>query len=396
MRQKSHQKKKHLNQNMQQSDNIRVILSGGGTGGHIFPAVAIANAIKVKMPDAEILFVGAKGRMEMEKVPQAGYPIEGLWISGLQRRLTTDNLLFPFKVISSLYKARKIIKLFKPDVVIGTGGFASGPTLRMASWLGIPTLIQEQNSFPGITNKMLASKADIICVAYEGMEKFFPESKIKLTGNPVRNDIEFNNNSRSAALKLYKLSEEKVTLLVVGGSLGARTINQSIQSGLEKLATANIQLIWQTGKAYAEQAADAVKDYQAKGIITLPFIKEMDKAYAAADMVVSRAGAIAISELCIIGKPSILVPSPNVAEDHQTKNALALSSRNAAILVKDSEAQTNLISAITELASDIEAQKKLSTNISAMAIMNSASQIAEYVIKLALKTNNQGVHVVEN
>lgn len=396
MRQKSHQKKKHLNQNMQQSDNIRVILSGGGTGGHIFPAVAIANAIKVKMPDAEILFVGAKGRMEMEKVPQAGYPIEGLWISGLQRRLTTDNLLFPFKVISSLYKARKIIKLFKPDVVIGTGGFASGPTLRMASWLGIPTLIQEQNSFPGITNKMLASKADIICVAYEGMEKFFPESKIKLTGNPVRNDIEFNNNSRSAALKLYKLSEEKVTLLVVGGSLGARTINQSIQSGLEKLATANIQLIWQTGKAYAEQAADAVKDYQAKGIITLPFIKEMDKAYAAADMVVSRAGAIAISELCIIGKPSILVPSPNVAEDHQTKNALALSSRNAAILVKDSEAQANLISAITELASDIEAQKKLSTNISAMAIMNSASQIAEYVIKLALKTNNQGVHVVEN
>lgn len=382
---------------MHQSDNIRVILSGGGTGGHIFPAVAIANAIKSAAPAAEILFVGAKGRMEMEKVPAAGYPIEGLWISGLQRRLTAGNLMFPFKVVSSLYKARKIIRSFNPDVVIGTGGYASGPTLRMASWLGIPTLIQEQNSFPGITNKMLASKAGIICVAYEGMEKFFPASKIRLTGNPVRSDIEFNTNSRAAALTHFNLSDNEITLLVVGGSLGARTINHSIHAGLRILSSANIQLIWQTGKLYATMAAKAVSEYNKKGIITMPFIKEMDLAYAVADIVVSRAGAIAISELCITAKPSILVPSPNVAEDHQTKNALALSTRNAAILVPDSEAPLNLISTITALASDLVEQKKLSTNISSMAMRNSAGQIAEHVFELALKyKNNKAVHVVEN
>jgi UDP-N-acetylglucosamine--N-acetylmuramyl-(pentapeptide) pyrophosphoryl-undecaprenol N-acetylglucosamine transferase len=379
-------RKNQLKQNMQQSDNIRVILSGGGTGGHIFPAVAIANAIKEAAPAAEILFVGAQGRMEMEKVPAAGFPIEGLWISGLQRRLTVDNLMFPFKVISSLYNARKIIKSFKPDIVIGTGGYASGPTLRMASWLGIPTLIQEQNSFPGITNKMLASKADIICVAYEGMEKFFPSAKIRLTGNPVRHDIEFNNNRKSEALKQFNLKDDKITLLIVGGSLGARTLNQSIHAGLRILATDNIQLIWQTGKAYADQAAKAVAEFEGKGIITLPFIKEMDKAYSAADIVVSRAGAIAISELCILGKPSILVPSPNVAEDHQTKNALALSTRGAAIMVKDSEAPATLISTITALASNATEQKNLSTNIISMAMRNSAHLIADHVFELALKT----------
>ena len=371
---------------MQVSDNIRVILSGGGTGGHIFPAVAIANAIKEAAPAADILFVGAKGRMEMEKVPAAGYPIEGLWISGLQRRLTVDNFKFPFKVISSLFNARKIIKSFKPDVVVGTGGYASGPTLRMASWLGIPTLIQEQNSLPGITNKMLASKADIICVAYKGMEKFFPSSKIRLTGNPVRHDIEFNNNRKSEALKQFNLAEDKITLLVVGGSLGARTLNQSIHAGLRILASENIQLIWQTGKAYADQAAKAVVEFEGKGIITLPFLKEMDKAYSAADIVVSRAGAIAISELCILGKPSILVPSPNVAEDHQTKNALALSTCGAAILVKDSDAPATLISRITALASNATEQKNLSTNIISLAMRNSAHQIAEHVFELALKT----------
>jgi len=373
---------------MQQFNNIRVILSGGGTGGHIFPAVAIANAIKDTAPHAAILFVGAKGRMEMEKVPASGYSIEGLWISGLQRRLTADNLMFPFKVISSLFAARKIIKSFKPDVVIGTGGYASGPTLRMASWLGIPTLIQEQNSFPGITNKMLASKADKICVAYEGMEKFFPQSKISITGNPVRRDIEFNNYSKADSLKHFGLIEGKTTLLVVGGSLGARTINHSIHAGLKTLADNNIQLIWQTGKLYAIPAAKAVTEYQLNGIITMPFIKEIDMAYSAADIVVSRAGAIAISELCLSGKPSILVPSPNVAEDHQTKNALALSSRNAAILVKDSDASGNLISTITALSTNITEQKKLSTNISAMAIRNSARQIAEHVFELALKREN--------
>ena len=385
MKQKNH-RKNQLNRNMQQSDNIRVILSGGGTGGHIFPAVAIANAIKAAAPQAEILFVGAKGRMEMEKVPAAGYPIEGLWISGLQRRLTTDNLMFPFKVISSLYKARKIIKSFKPDVVIGTGGYASGPTLRAASGAGIPTLIQEQNSFPGITNKMLAAKANIICVAYHGMEKFFPASKIKLTGNPVRSDIEFSNISKAETLAQFGLQEGKTTLLVVGGSLGARTINQSIESGINTLAEAGLQLIWQTGKNFAPQASNAIAQYSDKGFITMPFIKEMDKAYAAADIVVSRAGAIAISELCITGKPSILVPSPNVAEDHQTKNAMALSTRNAAILVKDAEAAGSLVNKITELAADHDEQLRLSNNISAMAIRNSAQQIAEYAFTLAGKS----------
>jgi len=378
-------KKTHLNHNMQQPDNIRVILSGGGTGGHIFPAVAIANAIKAAIPHADILFVGAKGRMEMEKIPAAGYQIEGLWISGLQRRLTLDNLMFPFKVISSLYHARKIIKSFRPDVVVGTGGYASGPTLRMASRLGIPTLIQEQNSFPGITNKMLAAKADIICVSYQGLEKYFPASKIRLTGNPVRHEIEFNYNSKTEALQYFNLNSDNITLLVVGGSLGARTINQSILAGLSTLEASNIQLIWQTGKAFADQASEAVKEYPGKGIITMPFIKEMDKAYAAADIVVSRAGAIAISELCITGKPSVLVPSPNVAEDHQTKNALALSTRGAAILVKDSEAQAILVSTIIALASNPDEQRQLGTNIRSMAIRDSASQIASHVVEIALR-----------
>jgi len=370
---------------MPQNKNIRVILSGGGTGGHIFPAVAIANAVKATAPEAAILFVGAKGRMEMEKVPAAGYPIEGLWISGLQRRLTVDNLMFPFKVISSLYHAWKIIRNFKPDVVVGTGGYASGPTLRMAALLGIPTLIQEQNSFPGITNKLLATKADRICVAYEGMEKFFPAAKIRFTGNPVRNDIEFNVPDREKALQFFSLQPANVTLLVVGGSLGARTINQSIHAGLKRLADAGIQLIWQTGKKYESQAALAVHDFEGKGIRTMPFIKEMDKAYAAADIVISRAGAIAISELCISGKPSVLVPSPNVAEDHQTKNAIALSSRNAAILVMDREAHTTLIDTVINLAKNKSEQLDLSKNISSMAMRNSASLIAEQIFELANK-----------
>lgn len=372
---------------MQKSENIRVILSGGGTGGHIFPAVAIANAIKAASPEAEILFVGAKGRMEMEKVPTAGYAIEGLWISGLQRRLTADNLMFPFKLISSLYNARKIVKSFNPDVVVGTGGYASGPTLRMASWLGIPTLIQEQNSYPGITNKMLASKAGRICVAYPEMEKFFPASKIRLTGNPVRNEIEFNSITRTEAIHHFKLQNNKTTLLVVGGSLGARTINRSIHEGLSRLEKSDIQVIWQTGKHYADDAAKAVIEFKGKGILTMPFIKEMNIAYAAADIVVSRAGAIAISELCITGKPSILVPSPNVAEDHQTRNALALSTRGAATLVKDSMAQIELITKIIELAHNQEEQKKLSSNITAMAMRNSAGIIAGQVFELALKNH---------
>jgi len=368
---------------MKQPDTIRIILSGGGTGGHIFPAVAIANAIKAMVPGAEILFVGSKGKMEMEKVPASGYPIEGLWISGLQRRLTVDNLMFPFKVISSLYHARKILKSFKPDVVIGTGGYASGPTLKMASWLGIPTLIQEQNSFPGITNKMLASKADRICVAYNGMEKYFDKIKLRYTGNPVRNEIEFNTNTKSASRQFFNLSDTKVTVLVVGGSLGARTINQSIHQGLTFLADADIQLLWQTGKYYSDEAEKAVIPFRQNGILTMPFIKEMDKAYAAADIIISRAGAIAISELCITGKPVILIPSPNVAEDHQTKNALALSSKGAAIVIKDSEAQSSLIHTLIELATDANKQESLSAAIKLMAMHNSAGLIAEQVFELA-------------
>ncbi len=373
---------------MQHSENIRVILSGGGTGGHIFPAVAIANAIKTAVPNAAILFVGAKGRMEMEKVPAAGFPIEGLWISGLQRRLTGDNLLFPFKVVSSLYDAFRIIKSFKPDVVVGTGGYASGPTLRMASWLGIPTLIQEQNSFPGITNKMLAPKASRICVAYDGMERFFPKSKIRLTGNPVRSEIEFSTCSRIESLNHYGLSDKKTTVLIIGGSLGARTINQSICSGLAKLTDANIQVIWQTGIHYQSTADEAVKSNMAKGVVVMPFIKEMEKAYAAADMVVSRAGAIAISELCITSKPCILVPSPNVAEDHQTKNALALSVKYATVVIKDLEASELLVKAIIDLAFNATEREKLSANINSMAKRNAASVIANLAIEIALVHNN--------
>lgn len=374
---------------MQQPKKIKVILSGGGTGGHIFPAVAIANAIKAKAADADILFVGAKGRMEMEKVSASGYPIKGLWISGLQRRITTDNLMFPLKVISSLFNAYQIVKTFKPDVVIGTGGYASGPTLRVASWLGIPTVIQEQNSFPGITNKMLAAKADLICVAYPGMEKYFPAQKIRLTGNPVRKDIEFNKISKSEALKHFGLSATKTTLLVVGGSLGARTINESIYSGLDKMANAGLQIIWQTGKLFEPKAAKAIAENPCKDFRTMAFIKEMDFAFAAADIVVSRAGANTISELCVSAKPCILVPSPNVAEDHQTKNAMALASKHAAVCVSDKDAPTTLTGEIIKLAADKTNQKLLSENISAMALRNSADLIAGFVFDLAAKTNKK-------
>jgi UDP-N-acetylglucosamine--N-acetylmuramyl-(pentapeptide) pyrophosphoryl-undecaprenol N-acetylglucosamine transferase len=364
------------------TDHIKVILSGGGTGGHIFPAIAIANAIKAKVPGAEFLFVGAKGRMEMEKVPAAGYPIVGLWISGFQRRLTLDNLSFPFKVISSLIKARSIIREFHPDVVIGTGGYASGPTLRAAASMGIPTLIQEQNSFPGITNKILASKVQAICVAYEGMEKFFPASKIHITGNPIRQDIITYSGGKAEALKAFSLQEGRVTLLVVGGSLGARTINRSIYAGLAKLAENHIQVIWQTGKSFASTASEAVKPFSGEGIITTPFISRMDQAYAAADIVISRSGAIAISELCATGKPAVLVPSPNVTEDHQTKNTLALTGKNAAIMVSDAEAPEKLVSILIELASNPGLQSELRKNILLMAHTHAAETIANEAIKL--------------
>jgi UDP-N-acetylglucosamine--N-acetylmuramyl-(pentapeptide) pyrophosphoryl-undecaprenol N-acetylglucosamine transferase len=352
----------------------KVIISGGGTGGHIFPAIAIARAIKAKYPEADILFVGAKGRMEMEKVPKAGFPIEGLWISGLQRRLTVDNLSFPLKVLSSLLKANRIVSRFKPDIAIGVGGYASGPLLRVAAARGIPSLIQEQNSFPGITNRLLAGKVNRICVAYEGLERWFPVEKIVLTGNPVRSEV-LGPVDKAKALAHFGLNPDRPVLLVSGGSLGARTINESIESGLDLLAEAGIQVIWQTGKTYFERAR-SLGNHRVK---VFEFIYEMDLAYAAADIIVSRAGAMSISELCVIGKPCILVPSPNVAEDHQTKNARALSDRGAAVLVKDAEAREVLTARILELMEDETGRASLSSAIRLMALPDATERILREV-----------------
>jgi UDP-N-acetylglucosamine--N-acetylmuramyl-(pentapeptide) pyrophosphoryl-undecaprenol N-acetylglucosamine transferase len=367
------------------SNSLRVIISGGGTGGHIFPAIAIANAMKEKFPGSEILFVGAKGRMEMEKVPAAGYKIEGLWISGLQRSLSTKNLSVPFKIISSLVKSRKIISRFKPDVVVGVGGYASWAVVKAAGCKGIPTLIQEQNSFPGKSNINLSKNVNTICVAFEGMEKFFPKDKIVLTGNPVRQNVIDIENKKREALEFFCLSSEKKILLAVGGSLGARTINESIQKLLSVLNEINIQVIWQTGKGYYETAKAEVKKYEGKGIGTYDFINRMDLAYAAADIVVSRAGAIAVSELCCVGKPVILVPSPNVAEDHQTKNAMALVSKEAAKLVKDIECREILGDVIFEILNNGEMIKHLSNNIKNLALPKAADAIAEEIKKLSGK-----------
>jgi UDP-N-acetylglucosamine--N-acetylmuramyl-(pentapeptide) pyrophosphoryl-undecaprenol N-acetylglucosamine transferase len=363
-----------------QSTNRKFIISGGGTGGHVFPAIAIANAIMKKCPSAEILFVGALGRMEMEKVPEAGYKIIGLNISGIQRRLTLKNISTLFKLISSLQKAKKIIRQFNPDVAVGVGGYASGPVLKIAAARKIPTVIQEQNSYPGITNKILSKKVDKICVAYEGMEKFFPKEKIFLTGNPVRQDIGVLQGKRERGLETFGLDKSKKTVLVVGGSLGARTINNAILSKLELFKQNNIQLIWQTGKAFYETARQACSDHKDSGITSHAFISKMDYAYAAADIVVSRAGAIAISEICLIGKPAILVPSPNVAEDHQTKNALALSNYAAAILVKDEEAEENLAQKAIELTRDEIMCDKLSGNIARFAHKDAADKIADIIL----------------
>jgi len=371
------------------SPETRIIISGGGTGGHIFPAIAIADALKQAIPGVSILFVGAEGRMEMEKVPAAGYEIEALWISGIQRSLTIKNLLIPFKLIHSSLKARQIIRRFKPNAAIGVGGYASGPTIRAAASMGIPTILQEQNSYPGITNKMLASNAKKICVAYAGMEKYFPLEKIVVTGNPVRKDIADRKDLKAEAVKFFGLDSSKPIVLAVGGSLGARTINQSLHSGLKELAYQQIQLIWQTGKLYSQQAMAAVIPFEKSGIRQYSFITRMDLAYAAADIVISRAGAIAISELCITGKPSILVPSPNVAEDHQTKNAMALVSRGAALLVTDADAPADLIQTTIDLTKNKDKQAGLGENILKMAQINSARRIAEVVIECIEKNQNE-------
>ena len=361
--------------------SVNILISGGGTGGHIYPAIAIANELKKRNSEANFLFVGARGRMEMEKVPQAGYPIKGLWITGIQRKLTLKNLMFPFKLMSSLFKANKIIKSFKPNVVIGTGGFASGPTLYMATKKGIPTLVQEQNSYPGITNKLLGKKAGTICVAYDGLERFFPLDKIVKTGNPVRQDLLEITHKRIAAQKIYKLSSTQKTLLVLGGSLGARAINQLLEREINWLVEKNVQVIWQTGKFYFDEYRQFEK---LKGVQTFEFISTMDLAYAAADIIISRAGASSISELCIVGKPVIFIPSPNVAEDHQTKNAMAVKTKNAAILIKENEL-SNFKKQFESLLQSQEKQDELGKNIKLLALPNATAHIANEVENLLHK-----------
>ncbi len=360
---------------------VNILLSGGGTGGHIYPAVAIANELKTRMPYANFLFVGANDRMEMEKIPQAGYKIKGLNISGFQRSLSVKNLTFPFKLIDSLYKANSIIKEFKPDVVIGTGGFASGPTLFMANKKNIPTLIQEQNSYPGVTNKLLAKNVQKICVAYDGLDKFFPNDKIILTGNPVRQDIIDISKKRDEALKYFKLDKNKKTLVILGGSLGARVINETIEKNLNELLKNNQQIIWQTGKLYFD---DYKKYNQNKGVQVHAFIQKMDLLYAAADILISRAGAGTISELCLVGKPVIFIPSPNVAEDHQTKNAMAVVNNNAAIMIKEDDL-SDFLKAYNLLFEDVIKQNELSINIKKMALPNATLQIADAVEALLKK-----------
>lgn len=364
--------------------NTKVIISGGGTGGHIFPAIAIANALKKREPATAILFVGAKGRMEMEKVPAAGYPIEGLWISGLQRKITLKNLSFPFKVLSSLMKAKKIISNFNPDVVIGVGGYASGPTLRAATKKKIPSIIQEQNSFPGITNKLLAKDVSKICVAYDGMEKFFPANKIVKTGNPVRQNVIDINGKSGTAYKFFNLDENKKTILVVGGSQGALSINKAIHKYLDLFVEDDIQLIWQTGKYYFETARETTESLKNKGVRTIEFIDRMDYAYAVADVIISRAGAIAISEICAVGKPTIFIPLPTAAEDHQKKNALALVEKEAALYIENDEVINKLGNATIELIKNKNQLSVLSTNLKKLAITNADERIVDEILKLTM------------
>lgn len=370
-------------QAMQQS--IKVIIAGGGTGGHVFPAIAIGRALKSKSYNANILFVGAHGKLEMEKVPQAGFKIEGLPISGIQRRLTWKNLLVPFRLLSSMIKARRIIRRFRPDVVIGVGGYASGPIVRAAASKGIPTLIQEQNSYPGLTNRILARKAMKICVAYEGMEAYFDKAKLFVTGNPIRQDLVDLEAKREEALAYFGFSAGKPVLLITGGSLGARTINEATARHLQELRQAGIQLIWQTGRHGIDMARAQLGNDQKQGVYVNAFIDRMDYAYAAADMVVSRAGAIAVSEICAVRKPAVFIPSPNVAEDHQTKNAMTLVNNHAAVIIKDDEAMEKLGPVVMELMYNEEEKQKLKERIASLAFRNAADVIAEAAVGLIKK-----------
>lgn len=357
----------------------RFIISGGGTGGHIYPAIAIANELKAQFPGAQFLFVGAKDKMEMQKVPQAGYKIEGLWISGLQRKLTLQNAMFPIKLLSSLVKSYAILRQFKPDVVIGTGGFASGAVLKVAEILNIPTVIQEQNSFPGITNKLLAKNANAICVAYENLERFFPKEKMRFTGNPVRQDLLEVVNKKDEAISYFKLDATKKTLLILGGSLGARRLNQLIEKDLDFLLGLNFQIIWQCGKHYL---IDYSKYNQKQNVQVTAFIDRMDLVYAAADIVISRSGASSVSELCIVGKPVIFIPSPNVSEDHQTKNAKAIVDKGGAVLIKESDLESEFNLVFEALVKDNEKLESLSKNIKKLSLPNATKDIVEEIKKL--------------
>ncbi len=367
------------------NNELRIIISGGGTGGHIFPAVSIANAIKAKRPDAKILFVGAKGRMEMQRVPAAGYEIKGLPICGFDRKHLLKNFAVLFRIWKSQRMAKKIIKDFKPMAAVGVGGYASGPTLNVCASKGIPCLIQEQNSYAGVTNKLLAKKAQKICVAYEGMERFFPADKIIMTGNPVRQNVLSTTLTKEEARKLFGLDPEKKTILLVGGSLGARTINESVLQNLDIIEKSGVQFIWQTGKYYHESIVNQLKGKDLPMLKVTDFISDMGAAYQAADLVISRAGASSISEFCLIGKPVILVPSPNVAEDHQTKNAMALVNKDAAIYVKDADAPAVLIKKAVGIVEDAQKLASMSENIKKLGLKNSADVIADEVIKLATK-----------
>jgi UDP-N-acetylglucosamine--N-acetylmuramyl-(pentapeptide) pyrophosphoryl-undecaprenol N-acetylglucosamine transferase len=359
-------------------DRYRFILSGGGTGGHIYPAIAIANELKKRHPNAEFLFVGAKDKMEMEKVPQAGYEIKGLWISGIQRKLTLKNLMFPFKLISSLLAARKIVKQFQPHVAIGTGGFASGPLLRMAENSGVPCVLQEQNSFAGITNKLLAGKAKKICVAYDGMERFFPKEKIVKTGNPIRMDLVDLKSTKDEASTFFGLDAQKKTVLVLGGSLGARRINQLIEKELGFFEKRGLQVLWQCGKLYYEE----YKKYDSDTVKVLAFVNRMDLAYTMADVIISRAGAGSVSELCLVGKPVVFIPSPNVAEDHQTQNAKALAVKDAAIMLKEDELDGTFENTFSGLLDSEEMQQKLGVNIKKLAMPKATEHIVDEIEKL--------------
>ncbi|MBR1667196.1 MAG: undecaprenyldiphospho-muramoylpentapeptide beta-N-acetylglucosaminyltransferase [Bacteroidaceae bacterium] len=376
---------------MEQNRPLRVIVSGGGTGGHIFPAVSIANAIKKQHPEAEILFVGALGRMEMQRVPAAGYKIEGLPVRGLVRPLwSPKNIGVMMDFMKSKKMVKQIIRDFKPQVAVGVGGYASAPTLNAAYSMGIPCLIQEQNSYAGVTNKSLAKKARKVCVAYNGMERFFPADKIIMTGNPVRQNLLDNNITKEDARKSFGLAPDKKTVLIIGGSLGARTMNESVLAHLDEIRKSDVQIIWQTGKYYSQSISEELsKTETVPNMKVMDFISSMDNAYAAADIVVSRAGASSISELCLLGKPCILVPSPNVAEDHQTKNAQALSTRDAAIFIADKEAKEKLIGIALETVKDDAKLASLSENVKKLAFHNSADVIAEEVYKLAVEYKNK-------